>query len=184
MSRNFRNRCSTGLRAEIPRGYFEVGVFHPKHEVNIGTLMRSSWQLGASGIFTIGRRYKRQNSDTVNILDKLPISEFKTFEEFYSHGIPRGCRIIAIEQGGTPLSTFSHPLLGIYLLGAEDHGLPKNVVDQCHEVVSLESVRTNSFNVAVSGSIVMYHRFLQYGRITETNKETKYANDYRNRKTI
>ena len=34
--------------------YFEIGVYHPKKEVNIGTLWRTAYQLGASVIFTIG----------------------------------------------------------------------------------------------------------------------------------
>lgn len=45
-------------------GYFEIGIFHSKTEQNIGTLWRSAYQLGASGIFTIGKRYKEMSSDT------------------------------------------------------------------------------------------------------------------------
>ncbi len=36
--------------------YFEIGIFHPKTKENIGTLWRSAYQLGAAGIFTIGKR--------------------------------------------------------------------------------------------------------------------------------
>ncbi|MFK5282415.1 TrmH family RNA methyltransferase, partial [Lacticaseibacillus paracasei] len=48
-----------------------------------------------------------------------------------------------------------------YLLGAEDHGLPDVVIQRCHRLVSLESVRTPSFNVAVAGSLVMYDRLIK-----------------------
>jgi tRNA(Leu) C34 or U34 (ribose-2'-O)-methylase TrmL len=44
--------------------YFEIGIYHPKTRNNVGTLWRSAYQLGASGLFTIGRRYERQSSDT------------------------------------------------------------------------------------------------------------------------
>lgn len=30
--------------------YFEIGIFHPKHGENIGTLWRTAYQLGAAGI--------------------------------------------------------------------------------------------------------------------------------------
>lgn len=34
--------------------YFAIGIYHPKTEMNMGTLWRSAYQLGASYIFTIG----------------------------------------------------------------------------------------------------------------------------------
>ena len=62
-------------------------------------------------------------------------------------------------MGGIPLKSFVHPERAIYLLGAEDHGLPGEIMDKCHKIISIETIRTESFNVAVAGSIVMYDRF-------------------------
>jgi len=42
--------------------------------------------------------------------------------------------------------------------GAEDSGLPQRILSACNAVVAIESVRSQSYNLAVSGSIVMYHR--------------------------
>ena len=50
-------------------------------------------------------------------------------------------------MGGVPLASFEHPERAIYLLGAEDHGLPPAIVRQCSHVVSLEAARTPSYNV-------------------------------------
>lgn len=83
--------------------------------------------------------------------------EFRDADAFMA-GVPYGCPVVAVEMGGRPLSKFAHPERAIYLLGAEDHGLPASVLAKCHHVVSLESVRTQSFNVAVAGSLVMYDR--------------------------
>jgi hypothetical protein len=47
-----------------PRGFFAVGVDQPKCEINIGTLWRTAHILGAAYLFTIGKRYRRQPSDT------------------------------------------------------------------------------------------------------------------------
>jgi tRNA G18 (ribose-2'-O)-methylase SpoU len=144
------------------RGYFEVGIYQPKTETNVGTLWRSAHQLGAAGLFTIGKRYKRQSSDTTNSVNHVSLRHYEDFDDFYSH-LPENCKLIGIEMGGHPLSNISHPERAIYLLGAEDHGLPDEILNKCNLVISLESIGQNSYNVAVAGSIVMYHRqFIQF----------------------
>ena len=58
--------------------------------------------------------------------------------------------------------SFTIPSGPIYLLGSEATGLPERVLEKCNAVIALEAVRQASYNVAVTGSIVMYHRtFLQ-----------------------
>jgi len=145
-------------------GYFEIGVYHPKTEVNVGTLWRSAFQLGAQGIFTIGRRYKRQASDTANVMLQIPLRHYDSFDEF-SKSLPMQASLIAVEMGGRKLENFVHPKQAIYLLGAEDYGLPQEILDKCRLVVSIGSMRTFSYNVAVAGSIVMYSRFQQESSI-------------------
>ena len=123
----------------------------------MGTLWRSAFQLGAAGIFTIGKRYPRQASDTVKAFKHVPMREFETFDQFLS-AMPYSCPLVGVEMGGRDLTGFVHPERAIYLLGAEDHGLPPDVLRRCHHVVSLPSVRTQSFNVSVAGSLVMFDR--------------------------
>jgi len=139
------------------RGYFEIGIYNCKTPQNLGTLWRSAYQLGAAGIFTIGHRYQKQVSDTLKAYRHIPLRQFETFEQFM-HARPHECPLVGIEMGGKTLGGFTHPERAIYLLGAEDHGLPPNILEKCQHVISLESVRTESFNVAVAGSIVMYSR--------------------------
>jgi tRNA G18 (ribose-2'-O)-methylase SpoU len=139
------------------RGYFGVGVFHPKHEVNIGTLWRSAYQMGADFVFTIGRRYDVQAADTTKAWRNIPLMHYQGFDDFREH-LPFSCRIVAVEMGGKSLSTFTHFERCIYLLGAEDSGLPQDVLNKCHYVVSLDAIRIPSYNVAVAGSIVLYDR--------------------------
>lgn len=142
------------------RGFFEIGVFHPKHEVNIGTLWRSAFQLGASGIFTIGRRYQKQSSDTPATVRHIPMRNYENWEQFNDNR-PHGAILIGVETSGYHLSNFCHPERAIYLLGAEDHGLPDEILAHCQIVIGIESVRLLSYNVAIAGSIVMWHR--QFG---------------------
>jgi len=138
-------------------GYFEVGVYHVKSECNIGTLWRTAYQLGAAGIFTIGKRYRQQVSDTLKVMRNIPLRHYADWDEF-SAARPIGTLLIGVEMGGVALSGFEHPRQAIYLLGAEDHGIPGEILARCNAVVSLEAMVQPSYNVAVAGSIVLYHR--------------------------
>ena len=42
-------------------GYFGIGIYQAKRFENVGVLWRGAYQLGASFIFTIGKRYRRQD---------------------------------------------------------------------------------------------------------------------------
>jgi tRNA G18 (ribose-2'-O)-methylase SpoU len=142
------------------RGFFEIGIYCTKTSENVGTLWRSAYQLGASGIFTIGKRFSKQVSDTCKASRHIPLREFLNFEEFQL-ARPYSSFLVGVEFDGKPLSKFCHPQRAIYLLGAEDFGLPECILKECNTIISIESVRQASYNVAVAGSIVMYQRLLQ-----------------------
>jgi len=113
--------------------------------------------MGASGIFTIGRKYTKQKTDTYNSWKHIPLREFENFEQFKT-SIPFDCTLVGIETDGERLKEFKHPQRAIYLLGAEDWGLPDTVLKQCKNIISLDAVNNSSYNVAIAASIVMYHR--------------------------
>ncbi len=148
------------MSVRTPRGFFEIGVYRPKRECNVGTLLRTAYQLGAAGVFVIGARFRRQPGDTCKSDLHIPLREFATFEDFVA-ARPHGSTLVAVESpeyGGKWLNGFSHPMRTQYLLGSEDSGLPVEIVKQCAAVVSIESLRQPSYNVAVAGALVMYHR--------------------------
>jgi tRNA G18 (ribose-2'-O)-methylase SpoU len=142
------------------RGYFAIGIYGAKNSINMGTLWRTAHLMGAQYIFTIGQRYKRQPSDVYDSSRHMPLFEFTTFEEFQA-ARPKDCSLIGVELSDTALllDKFSHPERAIYLLGAEDTGLPLSVLSKCQGVVKLRGER--SMNVATAGSIVIYHRTLE-----------------------
>ena len=144
------------------KGYFGIGVYHPKTKENIGTLWRSADNFGADYIFTIGRRYKRQASDTTGAESHIPLYEFDSIEDFKKH-LPRGCRPVFTEQtdDAVSLTNFTHPKQCAYILGAEDNGIPENLM---RGEVKVEIDTPQCLNVSVAGSIVMYDR---------QNKKTK-----------
>ena len=70
-------------------------------------------------------------------------------------------------MGGVPLADFAHPERAVYLLGAEDTGLPQAVTQAAAFHVALPSVRDSSFNVAAAGSILMYDRHVKRVQVRE-----------------
>lgn len=144
------------------RGFFEIGIFRGKTPANVGTLWRSAYQMGAQGIFTIGRRYPNQASDTCAAYRSIPNREYLTFDSFWA-ALPQSTLLVGVEFGGRDLTTFTHPAQAVYLLGAEDSGIPPHLLARCHLRIALPACRSPSYNVAVAGSLVMYDRQTKRG---------------------
>lgn len=144
------------------RGFFAIGVWHPKREVNIGSLFRAARLFGASFVYTIGARYERQASDTTKTSRHIPLIHFDDIEDLHKH-LPYGAPLVGVELDprAEPLATFEHPAAACYLLGAEDHGLSLDVRDRCHRIVQVETVLPHSMNVACAGSILLHDRHIK-----------------------
>lgn len=144
------------------KGYFGVAVYQPRHEENVGSLWRTANAYGAAFMATVGRRYGRsQASDTPRSHCHVPLFHFTDITDLLDH-LPRGCPLVGVELDprAVLLDRFTHPERGLYLLGAEDHGLPPDVIDSCHHLVQVPSVAMWSLNVAVAGGIVVAHRHM------------------------
>ena len=114
----------------VNRGYFGIGIYSPKTVKNVGTLWRSALNFGASYIFTIGHRYKEQPCDTTKTHRHIPLFTFDSLKEF-EKSVDQQCEIVCIEQteNSFELSHFILPLSCVYLLGAEDCGIPKELTN-------------------------------------------------------
>lgn len=145
-------------------GFFGVGVVKPKHEANVGTLWRSAWQLGAGFIFTVGTRFKYEASDTTQTHKQIPLFKHEDWESF-ARASPHGAVWVAVEMGSgsVPLQDFVHPPRAVYVLGSEDNGLNRPIVEACQCHVSLPKWvgRSSSYNVATAGALVMYDRLVK-----------------------
>ncbi|MDG1147720.1 MAG: RNA methyltransferase [Crocinitomicaceae bacterium] len=139
------------------KGYCAIGVFRGKTSHNLGTLWRSAYILGAAYIFTVEGRYKKQSSDVVRAWSRIPLFNYKDFDDLLKN-IPYDCRLIGVEIDDRAewLHEFQHPKRAIYLLGAEDTGLPEYVREKCHFIVKLPG--NSSLNVGVTGSVVLHDR--------------------------
>ena len=143
------------------RGYFGMGIYHPKTNVNIGTLWRSAYIFNASFLFTIGKRYAKQSSDTMCSPRHIPLFDYLSYEEFREH-LPYQAKLVCVEidKKATTLKELKHPHQAVYLLGAEDYGLPEKVL-KGNVIIQIESPKQFCLNVATSGSIIMYDRYIK-----------------------
>lgn len=139
------------------RGFCGIGIYGSKFSENAGTLWRSSLILGADFTFVIGKRYKEMPSDTCKCWRHIPMFEFKAFEDFLC-SLPKGASLIGVELDPRSISvtTYKHPERAVYLLGAEDSGLPQDILGRCDDIIQIPA--SISLNVAVAGSIVLYDR--------------------------
>ena len=150
----------------MARGFFGIGIFHPKTEMNVGTLWRSAHLYGAAFIFTVGQRYKKQPTDTSKAWRHVPLVNYASLDDLVEH-LPHATELIGVEldERAKPLHEFRHPETAVYLLGAEDHGLSREAIERCHRLVQVPTIGANSLNVATAGSIVLYDRHVRLGAV-------------------
>ena len=139
------------------KGFCAIGFENIKKECNCGTLWRSAGILGASFIFTIGRRYTEQRSDTAKTWRNIPLYHYEDLDHFCK-SLPRSCRLVGIEMDkkAIPIKKYSHLSRVAYMLGAEDFGLTRKAIEKCDHLISLPG--ETSLNVSTAGSIVLFDR--------------------------
>lgn len=135
---------------------FGIGIEYPKSDVNGGVLARSANNLGASFVFTIGRKYKRGGADTCNASAQIPFFTFDSWDDYFN--TKQGWQLVGIEitDNAIELPKFAHPKQCVYLLGNESNGLSKEAIKRCSSIVKIPS--KNCLNVAMAGTITMYDR--------------------------
>lgn len=142
------------------RGYYGIAIYYPKRATNVGSLLRTSFIFDAAFLATIGKRYVKQASDTVQATRHIPLFEYEDFDAFYEN-LPRDCKLVGVEldDGASMIEIYEHPQRAVYLLGAEDHGIPVQILNKCHDLIKIPGAY--SLNLAVAGSIVIYDRFVK-----------------------
>jgi tRNA G18 (ribose-2'-O)-methylase SpoU len=127
----------------------------------MGTLIRSAVAFNANYVFTIGKRYKSQCS-SIGTDKHIPIFHYATIEQ-WRENLPQNARVVCVELSDRAVSIadFEHPQAAVYLLGAEDTGIPEPLMDG-FEIIQLPGQLC--LNVAVAGSMVLYDRWLKQRR--------------------
>jgi len=139
---------------------FAIGIENTKTATNVGTLWRSAYNFGAQMVFTVGKRYKNQPSDTVKAWRHIPLLHFGDWQQYKEHA-PQGWENIGVEILPTSknIKGFSHPKQAVYILGAEDCGLSQEAIAICKHIIHIPS--KHCLNVSVAGSIIMFDRTIK-----------------------
>ncbi|MFW9881903.1 MAG: TrmH family RNA methyltransferase [Candidatus Thorarchaeota archaeon] len=140
---------------------FGIGIENHKYRDNIGTLARSAVNLGANILFTIGNKYKRTKADTIKAEKHLDILNFDNIYEFLLFCFENDFSTVGIEisSDAEDIRKFQHPVKSMYILGHENSGLSKLMIDNCRYKVQIPS--NYCMNVSVAGAVVMYDRLIK-----------------------
>jgi TrmH family RNA methyltransferase len=140
----FRRRDSAGA-ADIT-----LALWHVSDPGNLGTLLRSADAFGAGVMLSegcadpFGPKALRAGMGSTF---RVPLLDFD---------VPAGS-VALVAHGGTPLAEVELERYSTFVLGSERAGLPDDVLERC-EVRATIPIRTESLNVAMVGTIVLYER--------------------------
>ncbi len=148
---------------EAVRGYFGVGAEGISKPGNLGALVRTAHAFGASFLFFVNAywRVREAISDTSRAERSLPLFEARSAEDLV---LPRNCKLVGVEltDEAVPLPSFRHPLNVAYVFGPERGSLSPQMLARCDWVVRIPT--RFSINLGIAVGIVLYDRFLCYGR--------------------
>jgi len=155
---------------------YHLSIYKPKKSVNTGSLFRAAFILDdiipVESYHVIGQRFKPQASDTTKSHRHKPVNEWDDTQEYLEFVENRGFKLVAVELDDrfrhTWLDDFDHfPHEKVmYIMGAEDEGLPTQILTKCDAVIRLPGKM--SLNVAMAGGIVLYDRMIKLA-----NEESK-----------
>ena len=85
------------------------------------------------------------------------------------------CPDVAKRMGreSVQLRVYQHYERAIYILGAEDNGLRREDIEQCDDLIYIESARSSSLNLACAGTVVCADRFAKMARASALAQVTK-----------
>ena len=137
---------------------FGIALYHPKTAINFGGVLRSAYNFGASYVCTIGHRYHRQASDTVDATKRIPTFHYPDVAHFLESK-PADAMLVCLEvDSSKSLEVFNHPPHALYVFGPEDSSLP----DQLLALGTHVSIKTQQcLNLSTCAGIVMYDRYLK-----------------------
>ncbi|GEM_PF-58581 len=137
--------------------YACIGLSNPKSPSNVGAIMRAAGCYGAASVFYTGTRYDRAKdfvTDTKKVHQDIPLINIDDLRKI----LPLGCVPVAVElvEGARALPQYTHPDRALYIFGAEDGSLSKEIRDWCEDVVYIPT--NGCMNLAATVNVVLYDR--------------------------
>jgi tRNA G18 (ribose-2'-O)-methylase SpoU len=148
---------------------FAVAIENWRHDLNIGTVVRTANAFLAREVIIVGNR--RWNRRGAMVTDRYQhISHVPSAAELARHAAQAGYEIVAIDNlpGAVPLETFSLPANALLLFGQEGTGLSGGAREVAGTVCSIAQFgSTRSINAGVAAGIAM-HAWIRLHRLPGT----------------
>jgi len=155
-------RSAAELLASLPPRAVVLALFGVSNHDNIGGIFRNAAAFGASAVLLDGAccdpLYRKAIRVSVGGALIVPFARFAPGDDplaLLEH--PCFTPIALSPAGQTPLSHLTPPPRPALLLGAEDHGLPADILARALSVSIPMAAGFDSLNVAVTSGIVLHH---------------------------
>ena len=145
------------------RGYACIGLVNPKNPINVGAVLRASGCYEVGLVVVSGKRpskyFGRIPTDTQKAYRHIPVLRTENIKD----GLPYDCVPIAIDitDAAEPLMNFVHPERAMYIFGAEDMTLGKEITKWCKHTLYIPTVYC--MNLAATVNVVLYDRMNKGG---------------------
>jgi tRNA(Leu) C34 or U34 (ribose-2'-O)-methylase TrmL len=137
------------------RGFAAIGLTRPKHEENVGSVLRAAYCYDVAMVAIQGDRTKvRVSTDTPKAWRHLPVLRGDDLRAL----VPYDAIPVAVDlvDGAEELQNFAHPQRAFYVFGPEDGTITNEVLSWCPRRVMIPT-RT-CMNLAATVNVILYDR--------------------------
>ena len=156
----YRYWTVAAIKADLDttRHDFAVAIENWRHDLNIGTVVRTANAFQAGEVIIVGRR--RWNRRGAMVTDRyLHVRHLDTPDELTAHAAEHGYTLVAVDNlpGAVPLETTTLPRHALLLFGQEGTGLSEAARAAATLTVSITQYgSTRSINAGVAAGIAMH----------------------------
>jgi tRNA G18 (ribose-2'-O)-methylase SpoU len=148
------------------RHSFAVAIENWRHDLNIGTVVRTANAFLAAEVVVVGNR--RWNRRGAMVTDRyLHVRHVPSAAELAAYAAQAGYEIVAVDNlpGAVPLETFPLPARALLLFGQEGTGLSDGARAAAGAVCSIAQYgSTRSINAGVAAGIAMHSWIRQHAQ--------------------
>lgn len=157
---NFRYWKTSSIKSELEksRSAVEVAIENWQHDLNIGSLVRTSNAFNVRKVHVIGKKHWNQHGAlmTDKYLELVHHSSIDVFLQYVNqHNFPLICFENNTES--SPLETFTFPQNPILLFGNEGLGISEELLQAADNVVHItQKGSVRSINASAAGAIALF----------------------------
>lgn len=137
----------------MTRGFAAIGLYYPKNNINVGSVLRAAGAFNAKLLVIEGRRYHSAPTDVTKQARHIPIMHGSLRTSIPFDAVPVAVDLV---DGATSLHGYEHPERAFYIFGPEDSTLGKEVLGWCRDTVYIPT--TGCLNLAAAVNIILYDR--------------------------